>query len=256
MLKVISFKICPFVQRITAMLEAKKIPYEIDYISLSNKPQWFLNISPNGQVPLLVTEKGTALFESDAIAEYLEDAYPAMQESLSAEQKALNRAWSYLGSKQYLIQCNAQSSKDAETLKERTAKLATAFAKVEKVLGETRYFNSDDLSMVDLAWLPVLHRAHIIRKHCGYNFLAGYPKVQVWQAALIETGLAEKSVSKDFIEPFSSYYLSEKNFLGRCKESCDCNVDNLDQHCEESDCCEVKGKSNCGTGSKDSSCCG
>ena len=176
MLKVISFKICPFVQRITAMLEAKNIPYEIDYISLSNKPQWFLDISPNGQVPLLVTEQGTTLFESDAIAEYLEEAYPAMQESLSAEQKALNRAWSYLGSKQYLIQCGAQSSKDAETLKERTAKLATSFAKVEKALGETRYFNSDDLSMVDMAWLPVLHRAHIIREHTGYDFLAGYPQ--------------------------------------------------------------------------------
>lgn len=256
MLKVISFKICPFVQRITAMLEAKNIPYEIDYISLSNKPQWFLDISPNGQVPLLVTEEGTALFESDAIAEYLEDAYPAMQESLSAEQKALNRAWSYLGSKQYLVQCGAQSSKDAETLKERTAKLATAFAKVEKVLGDTRFFNSDELSMVDMAWLPVLHRADIIRKESGYNFLAGYPKMQAWQAALMETGLAEKSVSEDFIEPFRSYYLSEKNFLGRCKDNCDCNAENLDQRCEESGCCDTKPSTGCASGSKGGSCCG
>jgi glutathione S-transferase len=41
-MKVISFKICPFVQRVTALLEAKNIAYEIEYISLSNKPQWFL----------------------------------------------------------------------------------------------------------------------------------------------------------------------------------------------------------------------
>lgn len=40
MIKVISFKICPFVQRVTAALEARQIPYEIKYISL-NKPPGF-----------------------------------------------------------------------------------------------------------------------------------------------------------------------------------------------------------------------
>ncbi|KEI69509.1 glutathione S-transferase family protein [Endozoicomonas elysicola] len=241
MLKVISFKICPFVQRITAMLEAKNLSYQVEYISLSDKPQWFMDISPNGQVPVMVTENGIALFESDAIAEYLEDAYPVLQQELSAEQKALNRAWSYLGTKNYLPQCGAQSSKDAQTLKERTEKLATAFAKVEKVLGEYRFFNSDTLSMVDLAWLPLLHRAQIIREKSGYDFLVGYPKVQAWQAALMDTSLAEKTVSEDFLEKFSDFYLSEKTFLGRCKNDCDCSAANLDTGCQESGCCDVEG---------------
>lgn len=244
MLKVISFTICPFVQRITAMLEAKSLPYEVQYISLGDKPQWFLDISPNGQVPVMVTENGTALFESDAIAEYLEDAYPVLQEGISAEQKALNRAWSYLGTKNYLPQCGAQSSKDIQTLKERTEKLATAFAKVEKVLGEYRFFNSDTLSMVDLAWLPLLHRANIIREKSGYDFLAGYPKVQAWQAELLETGLAEKTVSADFLEKFSDFYLSEKTFLGRCKNDCDCSASNLGERCLETGCCDLEEASN------------
>jgi len=95
MIKLVSFKICPFVQRVTGALEAKGIPYEIEYIDLSDKPQWFLDISPNGQVPLLVTDSGTALFESDAIVEYIDDVYSPLEESLSAEQKAFDRAWSY-----------------------------------------------------------------------------------------------------------------------------------------------------------------
>ena len=227
MLKVISFKICPFVQRITGMLEAKNIPYEIEFIDLKNKPEWFLELSPNGQVPVLVTENGNALFESDAIAEYLEEAYPALQEGLTFEQKALNRAWSYLGSKQYLVQCPAQRSNDAETLKERTEKLAKAFAKVEKELGEHRFFNSDTLSMVDMAWLPVLHRAHIVHEKTGYDFLAGFPKVKAWKDALMETGLPEKTVSEDFIEAFSNFYLSEKTFLGRNKRDSDWNSESI-----------------------------
>lgn len=73
MIKIVSFKICPFVQFVTALLEAKTIPYNIVYISLRNKPQWFLDISPNTKVPVLITESGTALFESDAIVEHLDE---------------------------------------------------------------------------------------------------------------------------------------------------------------------------------------
>ena len=119
MIKVVSFKICPFVQRVTAALEAKKIPYEIEYIDLKNKPQWFLDISPNGQVPVMVAENGTALFESDAIIEYIEDEFGPLEQGVTNEQRALDRAWSYLASKHYLVQCSTMRSADEATLAER-----------------------------------------------------------------------------------------------------------------------------------------
>ena len=95
MIKVVSFKICPFVQRVTALLEAKGISYKIEYISLKDKPQWFLDIAPNGQVPVLITESGIALFESDAIVEYLDEIYSPIETEITAEQRAIDRAWSY-----------------------------------------------------------------------------------------------------------------------------------------------------------------
>ena len=116
MIKVISFKICPFVQRVTALLEAKNIPYEIDFISLKDKPQWFLDISPTGQVPVVVTEGGTPLFESDAIIEYIDEISAPLEAGLTPEAKALNRAWSYQASKHYLVQCSAMRSPDEQTL--------------------------------------------------------------------------------------------------------------------------------------------
>ena len=94
MIKLISFKNCPFVQRVMGSLVMKNVPFEIEYIELNDKPQWFLDISPNGQVPVLVTENDTVLFESDAIVEYLDDKYSPIEE-VTAEQKALDRAWSY-----------------------------------------------------------------------------------------------------------------------------------------------------------------
>ena len=214
-MKVVSFKICPFVQRVTALLEAKNIPYEIEFISLSDKPQWFLDISPNGQVPVLITDNGTALFESDAIAEYLDEAFPALQPELSPEDKASNRAWSYLASKNYLVQCGAQRSPDETALVERSAKLGQAFDKIERQLGDTPYFNGDTVGMVDIAWLTLLHRADIIEKNTGYDFIGQRPKLKSWQRNMMATGLAGKSVAPDFEEAFADFYLSDQPYLGR-----------------------------------------
>ncbi|NOH78218.1 glutathione S-transferase family protein [Vibrio sp. RE86] len=226
MIKIVSFKICPFVQRVTAALEAKKIPYEIEYISLKNKPQWFLDISPNGQVPLLVTENGTALFESDAIIEYIEDEFGALEEGVTNEQRALDRAWSYLGSKHYLAQCSTMRSNDKATLTDRVANIAKAFGKVEKQLTGP-FFKGDQLSNVDMAWLPLLHRADIIKAHTCFDMLEGFPKVQAWQQQIMETGLVEKTVSEDFEAAFTGFYLSDDTFLGKgedCKPNNGCGT--------------------------------
>ena len=224
MFKVISFKICPFVQRITALLEAKKIPYEVEFISLRDKPQWFLELSPTGQVPVLITPDGHALFESDAIAEYLDEVTPPLEQNITPEQRALDRAWNYQATKHYLTQCSAQRSPDPETLGERSAKLEKAFQKAEATLTDGPFFKGKQLSNIDLAWLPLLHRAAVIQKHSKYNFLAGYPKVKAWQEALLETGLAKASVAPDFEEAFTDFYLSAETYLGqkpvKHKQSC------------------------------------
>ena len=214
MIKVVSFKICPFVQRVTALLEAKNVPYEIEYIDLKNKPEWFLAISPTGQVPVLITEAGTPLFESDAIAEYLDEVYTPLVTDMSPEQRASERAWGYQATKHYLVQCSAMQSADAETLSESSARLGRAFGKAEKQLGAGPYFSGPVLGNVDIAWLPLLHRAAIVEQHSGFDFLAHCPKVKAWQERLLQTGLAERSVPDDFPDVFARFYLSERTYLG------------------------------------------
>lgn len=215
MIKVISFKICPFVQRVTGLLEAKNIPYEIEFISLRDKPQWFLDIAPTGQVPVLVAESGEALFESDAIVEYIEEISEPLEKNVTPEQRAKDRAWSYQASKHYLVQCTSMRSGDEETLLYRTAKLGKAFEKAEAILSIGPYFKGEQLSNVDIAWLPLLHRAAIIEQKSGYDFLTNYPKVKAWQTAILAIGLAEKSVPADFVERFSEFYLAEETRLGQ-----------------------------------------
>jgi len=234
MIKVVSFKICPFVQRVTAQLEAKGVPYELEFIQLQDKPDWFLEISPNGQVPVLITESGTPLFESDAIIEYLEETFGALEPDLSAEERAIDRAWSYQAAKNYLTQCATMRSADEKTLGERYKGFSSLFSKAEQIIGNGPFFKGKVLSKVDMAWLPLLHRASIIKQHTCFDFFANFPKVEHWAQALAETGLYEKSVSEDFEKVFTDFYLSDKTFLGKGE---DCASAELDKVCQTGKCC-------------------
>ena len=74
----ISFKLCPYVQRVAIALAEKGISFDLQYVDLDNKPDWFTRISPLGKVPLLKVEdeeRETVLFESSVILEYLEDSH-------------------------------------------------------------------------------------------------------------------------------------------------------------------------------------
>lgn len=231
MIKIVSFKICPFVQRVTAALAARNISFEIEYISLKDKPQWFLDISPNGQVPVMITENGSALFESDAIFEYIEDEYGPLQANLSNEDKAQQRAWSYLGAKNYLTQCGTMSAKEEGTFNERARKLLQAFEKVEQQLKPSQtFFNGNELSNVDIAWLPLLHRASVVQQKTGFDFFCQLPKVKAWQENIVSLNVIKQSVSEDFIERFSDFYLTNTYLAGS-----ECNINST--CCATAECC-------------------
>ena len=217
MLKIVSIKICPFVQRVTALLEAKRVPYEVEYIQLSDKPEWFLEISPHGQVPVLITEDGQALFESDAISEYVDEVAGDPLSAPDPVKKAQDRAWSALAGKLYMPQCGAMRSPTKEKLDEATANIGKSLAKIEARLDEGPYADGDQLGMIDIAWISVLHRFDIFERHSGYDFLDGFPKVKRWQKALLETGIAQKAVAEDFEELFANFYLAPETYVGQLK---------------------------------------
>src|SRR5688500_11991503 len=72
MLTLVSFDLCPYVQRAAIALSEKGVPFARREVDLTNKPDWFKAISPLGKVPLLQVGD-EVLFESAVIVEYLED---------------------------------------------------------------------------------------------------------------------------------------------------------------------------------------
>src|SRR5215213_10311156 len=96
-LKLISHKLCPYVQRAVISLTEKGVPFERIDVDLANKPEWFKTLSPLGKTPVLLVND-TAIFESAVILEYLEETQADPLHPSDARARAEHRAWIEFGS--------------------------------------------------------------------------------------------------------------------------------------------------------------
>src|SRR5260370_16697363 len=96
-LKLISHKLCPYVQRAVIALSEKGVAFESIDIDLGNKADWFLAISPLGKTPVLQVGD-VPIFESAVILEYLEETYPKPLHPADPLKRAEHRAWIEFGS--------------------------------------------------------------------------------------------------------------------------------------------------------------
>ena len=99
--RLISSKTCPYVQRSVMTLREKGIAYDIDYVDLSNKPDWFVELSPLSKVPVLEVTRDdgskVVLFESVVINEFLDDATEGSMLPADPLDRARSRAWIEFG---------------------------------------------------------------------------------------------------------------------------------------------------------------
>src|SRR5215467_16279887 len=96
-LKLISHKLCPYVQRAVIALTEKSVAFERIDIDLANKPDWFLKISPLGKTPVLLVGDH-AIFESAVILEYLEETQANPLHPADALRRAEHRSFIEFGS--------------------------------------------------------------------------------------------------------------------------------------------------------------
>jgi len=75
-LRVYSFQLCPFAERVLLVLEAKGITYEAVNVDLKNKPEWLFDKSPQAKVPIIEFDADNKILtESLIIADYLDEVY-------------------------------------------------------------------------------------------------------------------------------------------------------------------------------------
>src|SRR4051794_26344618 len=153
-LKLISHKLCPYVQRAVIALTEKGVRFERIDIDLGNKPDWFLAISPLGKTPVLQVGD-TAIFESAVILEYLEETQPRPLHPADALRRAEHRGWIEFGSAVLNDIAGFYAAADKATFTAKALQLEARFARLEKRLAASPWFDGGEFSLVDAVFGPV-----------------------------------------------------------------------------------------------------
>lgn len=212
--ELISFKLCPFVQKSVIALLEKKVDFDITYIDLSNKPDWFLKISPFGKVPVLKVGD-SVLFESSVINEYLDEVHEPSIHPKDPLQKAYNRAWIDFASNLMMLTYQISVVKTEEEFNQKRDEIIKNLTQLEEKLGNNKFFNGDDFALIDTSYAPFFMRIVLNEKLKPINILEGFPKIQNWSKNLLEKESVQKSVVNDFEELYFSYLKNIDGFIVR-----------------------------------------
>jgi glutathione S-transferase len=196
-LKLISHKLCPYVQRAVIALTEKGVPFERIDIDLANKPDWFLAISPLGKTPVLQVGD-TAIFESAVILEYLEETQPKPLHPADPLTRAEHRAWIEFGAAVLSDIAGFYAAADEATFAAKTAQLEQRFARLETRIVASPWFDGSEFSLVDAAFGPVFRYFDVFDTIADFGILADRPKLARWRRALAARPSVRTAVTADY----------------------------------------------------------
>ena len=228
-LKLVSFKACPFVQRVAITLQYKGIDYDIEYIDLGNPPEWFLAISPLKKVPLLIVD-GTVIFESAVINEYIDEAYPPMLHPDDLLMKAINRSWIEFCNNISLYTFRLTIKEKKNDFEDTLELLLNDLDLVEDYLKAKPFFNGEHFSLVDSSYAPVFQRLEFLAQIYKPIIVSKrHPKLTQWKDNLLSLKAVERSTLAEIKnlyyqllwtrQGYISQFLSEREYGKRSTKS-------------------------------------
>ncbi|MFO7808132.1 glutathione S-transferase family protein [Guyparkeria sp.] len=201
-LELISFKLCPFVQRSVITLKHKGVPFDTTFVQLNDLPSWFDEVSPLGKVPVLKVD-GEALFESAVINEFLDESFGERMLSDNALERAQQRAWIELGSAGIMAMFGAITAPDESASKTKRDELAKLFGHLEKHLVKkppAPFFAGKALTLVDTSFAPLFQRLFALPESLlDWNAV---PTVMRWGERLVDEPVIHDSLPEGFDELF------------------------------------------------------
>lgn len=185
-------------------MRAKQVEFEVTYINLREKPDWFLAVSPHGKVPVLNVD-GEPLFESNAIAEFLDEVVPPRLHPEDPIKRARNRAWTDFVPDFSKGLSGVYYQATREGVDEGLREAPKVLQKLEDAIAHERgndgpYFNGDQLCLVDAAYAPFLQRFDMAEQRLRSGLLNGFPLVKAWSDALLASEIVTGSVAPSFAD--------------------------------------------------------
>ncbi|XP_052289175.1 probable glutathione S-transferase isoform X3 [Citrus sinensis] len=174
----------PFVYRVIWALKLKGVPYEFVSEDLSNKSALLLKYNPvHKKIPVL-SHGGKPVCESMVILEYIEETWPQNPSLMpnNPYDRAHTRFWIKFAEDKGVAIWKMFRSTGQElqnTMKEALEMLQTV---EEHGLGDKKFFNGDNIGLVDLAFGPIVYWLQVIEDVVGVKLFEShkFPHLHAW----------------------------------------------------------------------------
>jgi glutathione S-transferase len=182
-----SAPLCPFAHRTRLTLAEKRLAASVIDIDLRNRPAPFAALTPTGEVPVL-SVNGQHLWNSAAIDEYLEEVAPGPALlPPTPVLRAQARAWVafadqrlYAHTKQMLMSRDAGTGAIAMAAVRDDLRIMTRHA----AANAGPYWMGEDLTLVDLAFVPWFEQSVVLEKLLGFDWSDGTGALRRWYAGV------------------------------------------------------------------------
>jgi len=209
--ELISFKLCPFVQRAVIVFKHKNVEHTITHIDLANPPAWFKEISPLGKVPVLKVDD-EVLFESAVINEFIDEVTEGSLLAQDPLARAGQRAWIELTSSLNENIYHLTGAKTEEHYTKQAEQINARLSLVAQVVQGSKWFYADSLSLTDAAFAPFFMRAKILSEFSA-DLVADHAKLSNWTENLLGLDEVKNSVVPEFKELFVTMCKKRSEYL-------------------------------------------
>jgi len=212
-LKLISHKLCPYMQRAVIALTEKGVPFERIDIDLANKPDWFLKVSPLGKTPVLLVSDH-AIFESAVILEYLEETQANPLHPADALRRAEHRSFIEFGSAILNDIAGLYTASDEAAFNAKATQLKQRFERLEtRLVGP--WFDGEKFSLVDAVFGPVFRYFDVFDEIGDFGVLGDKPKIARWRQNLAARPSVRSAVSADYPALLRDFIDHRRSYLSQ-----------------------------------------
>ena len=193
MLRLYHLPLCPFSRKIRIALREKRLEFELNELEPWKADESFARINPAREVPVL-EDRGLHVCDSNAIAEYLEEAHPDTSlYGTTLEQRAETRRLLFwfdvkfrrevtdpLWGEKLLKRMKRQGQPDSEAMRRGAKAIREHLDYISKLYEGRRWLAGDELTMADIA-----AAAHIsVLDYLGDVPWEGFDAAREWYARM------------------------------------------------------------------------
>ena len=186
--EIFSAEVCPYAHRTRLVLMQKGVDFSLTEIDLSNKPEWFTEVSPYGKVPS-IRHDGRIIYESSIINEYLDEVFPEPPLlPTSPYERAMARIWMDYGNTRFNVASfKMLRENDGANQNALRTELDACLKFMEEgmaKLSDGPYWLGTEPSLVDYSYYPFFERFCNVEHYRDYQIPGSCMRLLAWRDAM------------------------------------------------------------------------